>query len=145
MSKVGTATGSNEQITTATLKEGKTYVYAFYHKDAGGNMLEGAKPVYYAFERSVPKRIPDDVADELELLTAETPLPGSGGREVVERDIFEIDRDAPAASIPEEMGPKKFRVRLVAVPAKTAAPARATAPATEARPKFGGNLVRRAS
>lgn len=76
----------------ATLKRGKSYKHQFQGE-------------YHDFKREVPKPVSEALADELEELIERVPTEDG---DIIEKDTFEIDRDATPATLE----PERKRVRL---------------------------------
>jgi hypothetical protein len=102
---VGDDGGEETSTITATLLHGKQYQF----NDNGK---------YYIFQRAVPVSVPAAVADKLEEMVRPVKIDG----EEYERELFEIDRNAPRRNVQEDADNKKPRFKLVRVEAKKPKP-----------------------
>lgn len=99
MSQV-TGNEEDENVIVATLVRGKTYVFHEPTSDGGAG-------TYHTFQRSVGVPVSEELAAKLEDLTEDVP---DGDGDVITKDMFRIDRDAPAKAVAPV---KKRRFRLV--------------------------------
>jgi hypothetical protein len=91
----------DDKVTVATLVRGKNYSYHHVTDD-------GISHGYTQFERNVPLPVSEEIAVLLEDLVEEVP---DGDGDLVTKDMFHIERDAPARAV---MAPKKkVRFRLI--------------------------------
>jgi len=86
---------SNDTVITATLVRGKTY--KVFHKGA-----------YETFERGVEREVDEELADQIEL---EVEQISTEDGDVIERDRFNIDRDASPRKVQPEG--KRLRKRII--------------------------------
>lgn len=93
---------AEENVILATLVRGKAYTYHVVEEETGKSVE------YIKFERAVPKPISAELADKLELLTEEVP---DRDGEMIEKDMFLIDRDATARG--SGLISKRIRTRIV--------------------------------
>lgn len=102
MAQVKQLDEADENVTVVTLIRGKNYTFHWYDDE------KGESKGYFTFERAVPQPVPDDLANILEELTED--VEDSDG-ELITKDVFRVERDAPVRSF---LAPKKAtRFRLV--------------------------------
>ena len=81
-------------VILATLKRGKSYKHQFEGK-------------YYGFKRNEPEQVSEGLADELEQLVDRIQTEDD---DVIEKDYFEINRDASPRTVNPETKRKRLRI-----------------------------------